>query len=49
MITKNIGNIMLIILFIVYIYSLTNYICRGVNSLKSRVLKQIVKEKEDLK
>ena len=40
---------MLIILFIVYIYSLTNYICRGVNSLKSRVLKQMVKEKEEEK
>ena len=49
MITKNIGNIMLIILFIVYIYSLTNYVCRGVNSLKSKVLKQMVKDKEDLK
>ena len=49
MITKNIGNIFLIILFIVYIYSLTSYICRGVNSLKSRVIKQMIKDKEDEK
>ena len=45
MITKNIGNIMLIILFIVYIYSLISYIIKGVYPLKNRVIMEMKKEK----
>ena len=47
MITKNIGNIMLIILFIVYIYSLTSYICRGVNPLRNRLIEEGIKDEND--
>ena len=47
MITKNIGNIMLIILFIVYIYSLTSYICRGLNPLRNRLIEEGIKDEND--
>ena len=46
MITKNIGNLMLIILFIVYLYSLISYIIRGIIPLKERVKEEMKKEKE---
>ena len=49
MLTKNIGNFILIIFPIVYIYSLTSYICRGVNKLRTRILREKKKEKEEQK
>ena len=47
MITKNIGNIILIIFLIVYIYSLISYIIRGVNPLKDRLIEEMQIEEDE--
>lgn len=47
MITHNIGNIILIIFLIVYLYSLLSYICRGIDPLKGKLINEVKKEGDE--